>query len=137
MERLILTLCYPIFKLMIKGVFKLDNRDIQEKREKSLLEMFDKVDEALTNHKFICGDELSYIDITFCALSAPLLAKSIILRKGKKSLYGNGDISSFNLSDSRYEEIMSTYPIQLEQFEQKFLERPCGKHVLQVYKDFR
>lgn len=159
MERWLIYLLYPIILIIIGDAFKLLNKDIRNKRYEIIRKMMDKVDDMLeknqmklkeaskreskkVNHQedvFLMGNHISYIDITFCSLAAPLLSFSIIVApsSSSESLYAGGRFKSFVLNKYRENGLKKTSPRECLELEQELLNRPCGKYILKMYEKYR
>ena len=94
--------------------------------------ILDEADSALSKQKYLTGDELSHVDITFSALVAPLLAGRLVL--APQSSYAKGRFSSFNGAMKR---MSDRWPQALAEFELNLLKRPCAKHVISLYEVLR
>lgn len=131
LDRMAIRMLFPFLKnRLIKG-FELEDPVKCGARRAIMNKLFDKVDEALSNsgNKYITGERLSYVDITFSALVAPLLAVSICF--SNPSLYAAGRFESFNRSEYK------GYPPELVKLEQALIRRPCGQMALRMYKSLR
>mmetsp|Transcript_381 Transcript_381/g.697 ORF Transcript_381/g.697 Transcript_381/m.697 type:complete len:387 (+) Transcript_381:109-1269(+) len=136
-ERLVLHAVYWVFKQQMKVVFKTYSRELMQERQRTINGVLDRVDEALkaSGGPFIFGSQMSYIDITFCALTAPLMAFSILYRQ-PRSLYARGRFESFS-DIAKKKAYIENCPIELSEFEQHLLQRPSGQLVLMMYGEYR
>jgi len=129
LERTCLVWGFPLLKLQMRTVFALANAEKQAERLRALVAMFDRVDAALANSggPYIFGKFMSYVDVTFCALAAPLLGRTIVFTK--PSQYANGRFRSFADAD------FTGYPVKLVELEALLSKRPCGELVVRMYAD--
>ena len=82
----------------------------------------------LSHSKHLLGDHISYVDITFCSLLAPMLCSRLL--GAKKSLYAAGRFSSFDGS-------ASVFPQELLEEEEALFARPSGKYIFDMYENWR
>ena len=170
-DRQILNYGYILFKYALRDVFKLASDRKRVERLTVIQDLMHKVDNILIeneqkykqSHKihsdnnnnesngllqeypfqaFLTGEHISYIDITFCALAAPLLYYTIVTpRDGSTSLYANGRFTSFQASmytkESAENNPLTGYPAALMDLEQDLLSRPCGKYIVYMYNHHR
>ncbi|CAE7460546.1 unnamed protein product [Symbiodinium natans] len=131
-HRVILRLGHPFFRFFMRMAFELSSPDVRDRRRKMIDAILDEADSALSKQKYLTGDELSHVDITFSALVAPLLAGRLVL--APQSSYAKGRFSSFNGAMKR---MSDRWPQALAEFELNLLKRPCAKHVISLYEVLR
>uniref|UniRef100_A0A0G4HSA7 GST C-terminal domain-containing protein n=1 Tax=Chromera velia CCMP2878 TaxID=1169474 RepID=A0A0G4HSA7_9ALVE len=125
MERLALRILAPCLKALMRQGFRLTDSARNERRLAFIRSLLDETDAALQKSSaYITGPSLSYVDIAFASLMAPLLPGSVAFCKGCK--YGRGRFQSF---DGAWCSVL--------EFEAELSRRPCGKHVQRLYKEFR
>ncbi|CAE7560636.1 unnamed protein product [Symbiodinium pilosum] len=132
MHRLILKFGHPFLRKFMRLVFELSNEEVRDRRRKMIESILDEADATLSKQKFLAGDDLSHVDITFSALLAPLLGARLVF--APKSSYANGRFSSFNGAMDR---MSDKWPRALLEFEQSLLKRPCAKHCISLYESLR
>lgn len=144
---------YFIGKLLTKSLRLMDEKKCQE-RKQLILSMCDRVDAALVASSakskktaqqqrgvppfgFITGPELSYVDVTFASLLAPLLSARLLF--GQQSLYARGRFSSFAGQFDRISALPGGggWPMEVAAMEKMLLTRPCGQHVVWLYENMR
>ena len=83
---------------------------------------------------FLLGDQLSYVDVNFCSLAAPLLMNTLVLTDSNngQSYYANGRFTSFATT-----KITSPTPKPLLELEADMLDRPVGRYLVKMYKKYR
>jgi hypothetical protein len=160
-ERWSIFLLFPVFKMLVRDAFKLNDPKKCAERYAVIQSVLTKVDEALIfqrgelnknansanqhvvnfseNEVFLMGSHISYIDIIFCSLAAPLLARSIpfVGADQASSLYAGGRFKSFKLSVEKREKLFCEAPSELLAIEDEMLSRPCGQYVLRMYTRYR
>jgi len=132
-DRAALRLAQPFLKATMRETLKLSDQQLHERRQSLIFGVLDDVDAALAKGRYITGDELSYVDISFCALLAPLFAVSVSFR-GDGCLYANGRFASFSSWAST---VVKTWPDALVRFEKEALSRPFGQFVKTMYETLR
>ena len=114
-------------KAAMRFGFRLDSERIRAKRRVVIDECLDAADTALRSHPYLTGEHLSYVDLAFCALLAPLLGQRIIAEH-----WARGRFSSF-----RDFPPMSAFSQDIQDFEQHFAARPCGEYIVRTYERWR
>lgn len=118
-EKLFIKLCYPLAAWMIRKNLKLDAANIAQTTEEKIRNGFDKLDSVLSDGRpFLCGDRLTFVDIAFAALAAPVILEP---------RYGNGGLLP-DIQDA---------PAAMQPLVREMRERPAGKHISRLYQDFR
>lgn len=139
-ERWFLYFIHPFFRKFLTVGLALQDPVAQEKRHKIILALLEKVDvyfQENPSNSYLTGDHLSYIDITFCSLAAPLLYFTLVT-SSTKSLYAKNRFSSFVIQNPEYyQELKKNYPLELIEFEKNLLSRPCGKYIKRMYEEHR
>jgi glutathione S-transferase len=144
-ERLFLRLVHPIFRKFLTVGLSLQDPVKQASREKtifSLLEMIDQHFEKNPTARYLMGDHLSYVDIVFCSLAAPLLFFTLVCpspsQPNQRSFYAKNRFSSFVItSQAKYQDLQNGYPKELVEFETNVLSRPCGGYLVRMYQETR
>eukprot|EP00808_Paulinella_micropora_P012377 g35586.t1 len=133
-QSLLLSKSFPIFKALLTQNFNLESKEKCQEREAIILDVLNKADAALEGkaETFLCGQHLTYVDITFCALMAPLFPRTIFFRR-PHSLFAGGRFKSF----AEAQTFLPHYPSQLLEFEEKLLQRPSGQLVQRLYQNKR
>jgi glutathione S-transferase len=172
LERMILKVCYPVFKLALNVIFELNDMKLRAERLAVIHALLDKVDAMLVRQKemrvarrprprsrspkgksavavaddeeesetFLFGDHISYADITFCALVAPLVGYSIVFPKdGSESLYAAGRFRSFTTHPGKSVgyDVLKDVQAPVADLEAEILGRPCGRYIMNMYKNHR
>lgn len=131
-HRLILQLAHPFLRRFMRMAFDLSKKEVRDSRRKMIDAILDEADTTLSKQKYLTGESLSHVDITFSALLAPLLAARLVW--SPRSYYANGRFTSFNGAMNR---MLDKWPRALSEFEQSLMERPCAKHVIALYENLR
>jgi glutathione S-transferase len=128
LDRLALRLGYPILKGLMRRAFVLDDVARLKQRYETILSVLEEADASLEQHggQYLTGPHLSYVDIGFCALVAPLLASTVT------PLWAKGRFTSFAPLQHH-----PNRPAELLDVERAIRERPCGMHVERLYRDLR
>jgi len=131
-HRAILLVGRLFFKQAMRAAFDLSSDDVRDRRRRLMDGIFAAADAALEEQAFLTGPEPSYVDIAFCSLVAPLLASSIVF--AQPSRYANGRFASFS---GAFERLAGEWPRELMEFEQHLANRPCGRFVERMYREWR
>lgn len=172
LERLIIWLLYPLFRVALNITFQLTDEKLREARRAVICAMLDKVDAMLVRQKeryvarlpktrsrspkgrgqpagessedyqpFLFGDHISYVDLTFCALVAPLVGFSVVFPKdGSQSLYAAGRFSSFRCFPGQTvrNDVLKDPQEPIVKLEEEIISnRPCGQYIMNMYRNHR
>lgn len=132
MHRAILHVAHPVFRSFMRKAFKTSSTEIQARRLKMIEEILDEVDKVLKKQKYLAGESLSHVDITFSSLLAPMMPARLVW--APQSLYAKGRFTSFHGAMSRMVDI---WPRPLSEWEQRLSQRPCAQHAIRLYEEFR
>jgi len=126
-ERLAVRLLYPFLQIGMMATFRLFSQDIKGSYRHTLALVLDDADAALAKSPHLAGNELTYVDIAFASLLAPLMVTTVCLADPSK--YANGRFGSFSrvLRGNRV-----APPKLMLEFEQELLSRPCGQYALNL-----
>ena len=106
---------YPIFGLFMKRGLQITHERVQ-KAHASVLQIFDEIDQ-LSEGNFLIGNTLSIADISFAALSAPVI------------LPPNYDVKTVpDISD---------LPTSIQDLVHEFRQTDGGRRVLRIYENYR
>ena len=125
--------------------------------KEEVFKLLDDVDAVLSGpdaKPFLTGDHFSFVDATFCALTAPMMPRCFLFAKqggeggsiwpdglDRPSMWARGRFAFGTQGDSRArtsaESIALVWPTELVKLEEEVLARPCGKFVLTMYKTYR
>jgi hypothetical protein len=158
-ERWLVYCLFPFSRLMVGQTFNLLSEKERDERYELIRNMLDKVDTILESNRkkyslkngedvFLTGKHISYVDITFCSLAAPLLSFAIVLRPpGTESYYAAGRFKSFiltNNKESKYGAPLDTEtyvknhtPKETAELEKELLDRPSGQYIVRMYEKYR
>ena len=66
----------------MRSALKLDRSDLRDERKATIDDVLKRVDAAVgpDGKGYIVGDQLTYVDITFVSLSAPLLVSRFLFK---------------------------------------------------------
>lgn len=101
------------------------------------------LEEVKEYQPFLFGDHISYVDLTFCALVAPLVGYSVVFpRDGSESLYATGRFSSFrcyphSAEPVAHDVLMRPNEVLLQLEDEIINHRPCGQYILNMYRNHR
>mmetsp|Transcript_18220 Transcript_18220/g.51432 ORF Transcript_18220/g.51432 Transcript_18220/m.51432 type:complete len:330 (+) Transcript_18220:80-1069(+) len=125
-QRLALKALFPILKLIITKVFKLDDRALALKRETRIKEIFAEMGGLIEKNggKYILGDEISYVDLAFCALGGILMVPN----------NAGGTAIPAGMNPQKYE---SRLPQALKDIKQCLLATTAGKYIMDTYESDR
>jgi glutathione S-transferase len=143
LERWLLQISHPVIRFAMTYLLRLHDSTVHQSRQHIIDSLLDKVDSYFDKNPsslYLTGDQLSYVDIIFCSLTAPLLFFTLVSPPptSQKSYYAKNRFSSFVISNStEYNELLSKYPKALLEFEKSLLSRPCGKYVVRMYLENR
>jgi glutathione S-transferase len=144
LEKVFLRLTHSFFRTFLTVGLALKNEKVHAKRREIIDSLLNKVDSYFEKNPsalYLTGDHISYVDIIFCSLAAPLLYFTIVSpppSANQKSFYAKNRFSSFVISNpTKYHELLSNYPKELKDLERDFLSRPCGKYVVRMYLENR
>lgn len=149
MQRIVLRLFMPILKQLMRMGMKLAHPRAVAASHRRIMALLDRVDETLRRHGwekdsdevYLTGDgkHLSYIDITFAALCAPLLPASVLAPQSDDggACYAAGRFPSLLAMGERIRAEGGGYPKELLDFGRTLADRPCGKFVCRLYRDLR
>lgn len=126
-HRVLLQASAPALKAAMRVAFKLDSERARTKRRAIIDACLDAADAALASNDYLTGANLSYVDLAFCALLAPLLGNRVIA-----SHWARGRFSSF--SEFPGSEAFSPH---IQAFEAHFASRPCGEYVVRTFETWR
>lgn len=137
-ERIVLRTGWPLLRHLIRNGFNHNSKSANDQRYRTIRDVLDGVDRALALSKgpFMFGNHISYVDVTFCALAAPLISSKIIFCQ-PVSMYANGYYKSFSELLKRSPRLADCWPRELAELETEILKRPCGELVCRMYRDFR
>mmetsp|Transcript_60252 Transcript_60252/g.140917 ORF Transcript_60252/g.140917 Transcript_60252/m.140917 type:complete len:334 (-) Transcript_60252:32-1033(-) len=125
---------FPI-KAFMRSALKLDRADLRDERKVTIDDVLKRVDAAVgpDGKGYIVGDQLTYIDITFASLLAPLLVSRFLFKD--PSAWARGRFRSFAEAGRRG--ASRSAPPVLQVFEEETANRPCGKFVARIYDEYR
>ncbi len=126
-QRAFLRATAPGLKRAMRFAFRLDDEAVYAERRATIDACLDAADAALAEHPFLTGDTLSYVDLGFCALLAPLLGSRIVAGE-----WARGRFASFRAFEDD-----AGAPEPLREFEESFAARPAGQHVVRTYAEWR
>jgi glutathione S-transferase len=129
-ERMVIRLGYPALRAMLQRAFRLQGPEVAAVRQSHIHAVMDAADDALAASAFLAGDHLTYVDLGFAALTAPLLAESLLF--ADPSPYAGGRFRSF-FGATRGRAI----PEPIRAMEGELAARPCGAHVQMLYRAWR
>eukprot|EP00929_Paragymnodinium_shiwhaense_P002743 TRINITY_DN103024_c0_g1_i1.p2 TRINITY_DN103024_c0_g1~~TRINITY_DN103024_c0_g1_i1.p2 ORF type:complete len:162 (+),score=33.57 TRINITY_DN103024_c0_g1_i1:668-1153(+) len=135
-QQLALRALAPVLKFAMREIFKLGGSEaekLRDQRRQVLLDIMDEADAALAKNggKYLCGEELSYIDITFASLIYPTL--SLLL--SPETQWANKKFSSYTQYKAKHPKgSVQAHFKNMADFEEEVLKRPCGKLVLRVFE---
>jgi glutathione S-transferase len=143
LERWLLQISHPVIRYSLIFFLRLNDPAAHKARQEIINSLLEKVDshfEKNPSSLYLTGDQISYVDIIFCSLTAPLLFFTLIAPPptSHKSFYAKNRFSSFVISNpTEYQDMQSKYPKELLEFEKSLLSRPCGKYVVRMYLENR
>ena len=117
-QGLIVTLAYPLIAWMIGKSLGL-TKEPPAPQEKAIREVFDRIDALLAEgRQYLVGERLSLVDIGFAAMAAPA-----VLEPG----YGHGGLFP----------ALESVPPEMQKVVAELRERPAGKFIARIYRDYR
>lgn len=134
LDRLLVRMLYPILNRGMRRIFKIDSPSIRTSYQRTIDAVLDEADAVLEKAPFLAGSTLTYVDITFASLLAPLMFTSITFST-PRSKYANGRFVSF--SNVFRDHPDAVVPKDIFQFERNLLVRPSGRHVQRLYDEHR
>jgi glutathione S-transferase len=145
LERVFLRWTHPFFRQFLTVGLALQDPLALASREKTILSLFDRVDqhfEMNPSSLYLVADHLSYVDVVFCSLAAPLLFFTLICpspsQVNQRSFYAKNRFSSCVItSQADYHELQRGYPKELVEFEKNLLARPSGRYIVRMYQELR
>ncbi|CAE7944229.1 CDC123, partial [Symbiodinium necroappetens] len=125
---------FPI-KAFMRSALKLDRSDLRDERKATIDDVLKRVDAAVgpDGKGYIVGDQLTYVDITFVSLLAPLLVSRLLFKD--PCAWARGRFRSFAEAGKRG--APKSAPPVLQVFEEETAKRPCGKFVARIYDEYR
>ncbi|CAE7240478.1 CDC123 [Symbiodinium natans] len=134
-QRCLMKACTAPVKAFMRSAFKLDRSSLRDERKAIIDEALTRVDAAVgpDGKGYIVGDQLTYVDITFASLVAPLMANGFLFQD--PCLWARGRFRSFAEAGNRG--TARTLPPEVQVFEQDLARRPCGKFVTRIYNSYR
>jgi len=135
LQRCIMQGGYALIKAFMRSALRLDSVKKRDERKAVIDKLLDRVDAAVgpEGKGYIVGDGLTYIDITFVSLMAPLLTSRILLKENGP--WARGRFRSFAEAGKR--RLQEKLPAELQVFERNFAERPSGKYVQRIFQEYR
>ena len=138
LDRLLLRLFYPALKAAMRQAFDLSRTAPRQERLASIRRCLAMAEQALKQGgPFLTGQHLSWVDVTFCSLTAPLLFSTLLFTKGGPSPYANGRFKSFGLSDVEWNNLVKETPKELKELELEIMKSEVGRYVERTYTKFR
>jgi len=112
----------------VRRAFNLSDAVDHEKRLEIIVSTLDDADAALSRNggKYLIGPQMSYVDISFCALVGPLMPNAVL------PCWANGRFQSFMPLLGH-----ATWPSELTAFEEELRARPCGQYIEEMFKQWR
>eukprot|EP00747_Dinoflagellata_sp_TGD_P205867 gnl/TRDRNA2_/TRDRNA2_79613_c0_seq1.p1 gnl/TRDRNA2_/TRDRNA2_79613_c0~~gnl/TRDRNA2_/TRDRNA2_79613_c0_seq1.p1 ORF type:complete len:271 (-),score=35.18 gnl/TRDRNA2_/TRDRNA2_79613_c0_seq1:124-936(-) len=135
-HRIILRLFGQVFKAaMRKAAFKLDDEKLMLERKNTIFTLLDRVDTLVGSdgQGYLVGSQLTYVDISFCSLMAPMLGSKLVF--ASPSSWAKGRFKSFE--EAGRQGVWKKMPHTLVEFEEQLAKRPSGKYVCRIYKEYR
>ena len=137
-ERTALLLLFPLIKaFMIRGL-KLRSERVHQRSRGDIDGMLDRVDAALNSGSSphpIGGLAMTYADVKFCCLAAPLLGDRIIFAADGSNLWARGAFLSFAGPVAARARIHM--PAELKTMADQLALRPAGTYVLKFFQTQR
>eukprot|EP01004_Peranema_trichophorum_P008189 NODE_6948_length_825_cov_37.514245_g6348_i0.p1 GENE.NODE_6948_length_825_cov_37.514245_g6348_i0~~NODE_6948_length_825_cov_37.514245_g6348_i0.p1 ORF type:complete len:241 (-),score=36.37 NODE_6948_length_825_cov_37.514245_g6348_i0:101-790(-) len=120
-QRIPLSLFAPVIIFNVRKKLQLTNKVVVDWSRNTINDVLQKVDDQLSSQSYITGNHLTYIDITFASLAAPLIPSII-----NSGLYAKGMFTGLKTD-------LNTYPAELQTLSDHISARPCGKFVKELY----
>jgi glutathione S-transferase len=133
LDRALVWAGFPLLRLVVRRAFGLRSARERDARLGVITRVLDRVDAALARSEYLTGSSMSWVDMAFCALAAPLLYDKVMFVSGRPSPYARGRFSSFSLPAEEFEAFRRGYPAQLKALGQLIEARPAGRFVLRMY----
>eukprot|EP00697_Spironema_sp_BW2_P016235 gnl/Spiro4/7386_TR3875_c0_g1_i1.p1 gnl/Spiro4/7386_TR3875_c0_g1~~gnl/Spiro4/7386_TR3875_c0_g1_i1.p1 ORF type:complete len:342 (-),score=53.40 gnl/Spiro4/7386_TR3875_c0_g1_i1:6-1007(-) len=133
LERTIIRLGFPVFRFLMRRAFNLASVEGHQKRRAIIDKMLDSADQALTSNPYLTGPTMHITDVTFAALTAPLLPSAILFSSNGQ--YANGRMTSLVLDPTEASKLRERTPADLLALEESILARPCGQLVVRLFRD--
>lgn len=124
-QKILLQILFPVYKHALRHFLNLNEKTYKNSMS-DIEEIFELVEKRLSKNKFIMGDELTFVDITFCSLAAHLIIDG--------NTFANGLIKDDwpNFEDSK--ELQN---LELYKHVKKFRKMKAAQFVRDVYKNHR
>ena len=124
-QRWLLFVLVPIYKLALKHFLNLNEQTFKKSMD-DIQEIFELVEKRLSDNKFIMGDEISFVDITFCSLGAHLIVNG--------DTFANGLVKEawLDLDKNQILKTLETY-----KYIKKFRKMKAAQFIRDIYKTYR
>jgi glutathione S-transferase len=136
LERAAIRALFPLIVAYFRSFWQMSGSAERDRRRAVIERVCASADDALAKTGGgLCGPTISFIDLAFAALLAPLFVTSIVPAPSTSArcAYANGRFTSFTLSPVAWSQHVAAVPPAMLEMEAALLQRPCGQHVQRLY----